>query len=314
MEMLVTVALFALGLLVIVKGGDLFVSAACWMAEVSGIPQFIIGATVVSVATTMPELLVSAIAALEGRVDMSVGNAVGTVTVNTGLVMGISMLFAPAALDRNSFRTKALLMLTAAVVLLGFSFTGEIGWLPGALLLVLFALFVLENILAGRKSLGEKCERKAFAARELPGKAVQFLLGALGIVAGARLMVDNGGALAEMLGVPEAVIAVTLMALGTSLPELITAISALRKRQASLSLGNIIGANVLDLTLILPICIPASGRALPIAQQTRALDLPAMCISLAILVLPALLRSKLSRWQGALLLVLYAVYIALLFL
>ena len=314
MEMLMTVALFVLGLLVIIKGGDLFVNAACWMAEVSGIPQFIIGATVVSVATTMPELLVSAIAALEGRVDMSVGNAVGTVTVNTGLVMGISALFAPGAIERNSFRTKALLMLTAAVVLLGFSFTGRIGWLPGALLLLLFALFVLENILAGRRSLDEKREKRAFSARELPGKAAQFLLGALGIVAGARLMVDNGSALAEMLGVPEAVIAVTLIALGTSLPELITAISALRKGQASLSLGNIIGANVLDLTLILPICIPASGRALPIAQQTRALDLPAMCSALTILVLPTLLRGRLSRWQGALLIALYTVYIALLFL
>ncbi len=313
MQILVTVALFALGLLVIIKGGDLFVNAACWMAEVSGIPKFIIGATVVSVATTMPELLVSAIAALEGRVDMSVGNAVGTVTVNTGLVMGLSMLFAPGTIDRESFRAKALLMLTAAIVLLGFSFTGAIGWLPGGLLLILFTLFVLENIAAGKKGLKEGTEKRQFSARELPGRAAKFLLGALGIVAGARLMVDNGGALAEMLGVPEAVIAVTLMALGTSLPELITAISALRRGQAALSLGNIVGANVLDLTLILPICIPASGRALPIAQQTRVLDLPAMCIALTILVFPALLRDRLSRWQGALLLALYVGYLVFLF-
>ena len=140
---------------------------------------------------------------------------------------------------------------------------------------------------------------------------IKFAVGAVGIVWGADLLVDNGSALAAMIGIPERVIGVTIIAVGTSLPELITTITAIIKKQSSLSVGNILGANIIDLTLILPLSSFVSGKALPIAETSARLDLPACLVVGCIAVIPAMILQKFQKWQGILLLAAYAGYLFL---
>ena len=142
--------LFTAGLVLIIKGGDLFVDAATWIAEASGIPKFIIGATVVSFATTLPEMLVSVFAALEGNADIAVGNAVGSVTANTGLIMCLSLVCLNCAMTRKQFGVKAGILLVTIVVLFGFTRDGQLSVFESAVILVFFAIFLAENLIAGR--------------------------------------------------------------------------------------------------------------------------------------------------------------------
>ena len=231
MELAVIIFLFLVGILFIVKGGDYFVDAASWIAEVSGIPKLIIGATIVSLATTLPEMLVSVMAAAKGSVDMAIGNAVGSVTANIGLIMGISLVCIPAVIRRKDYLMKSVLMLTAAVLIVVSGFLGQMGTVISIALMAVFALFLWENVSSARRSMkgdGEQEGRKKTSGRkEVVTNLVKFAVGAVGIVWGADLLVDNGSALAAMVGIPERVIGVTIIAVGTSLPELITTITAI---------------------------------------------------------------------------------------
>ena len=308
------VVLFVLGLLLTIKGGDFFVDASSWIAEVSGIPKFIVGATIVSIATTLPELLVSMMAAAKGSIGISVGNAVGSVTANVGLIMALSLLFMPAVIRRKDYAFKLVMLLASILLLYGFSFSGELKLYGAIILLALFAVFMTENVFTARKNMGaaEGDERPARDRRSVTVNILKFVLGAAGIVAGAQLMVNNGTALARLLGVPEAIIGATLVAIGTSLPELVTTLTAIAKKQSSLSIGNIVGANIIDLTVILPLCAVVSGKSLPMLAQNIQLDMP-FCLALCLLaVVPTMITGKLKRSQGALLLAVYVAYIVLL--
>ena len=312
MPVFLTVLLFIVGLVLIVKGGDFFVDAATWIAEATGIPHFIIGATIVSLATTLPEIIVSSIAAMQGKVDMAIGNAVGSVTANTGLIMGLSVLFIPAVIKRAKFIPKAVLMLlaTAALLLLTFK-TGSLGPIGAIVMFVIFAVFIYENIASARGEMGAADKPPVDKKQTFPN-ILKFVGGAAAIVLGADLLVDNGSALATLMGAPESLVALTFVAIGTSLPELVTAITAIRKKQSSLSVGNIIGANIIDMTLILPICSLISGGTLPVSAQTYTLDLPVCLLIMLIAMAPTMIRGKFSRWQGALTMVLYIGYMVLL--
>ena len=314
MNVAITVLLFAVGILFVVKGGDYFVDAASWMAEVSGIPKLIIGATVVSVATTLPEMLVSVLAATQGKVDMSIGNAIGSVTANIGLIMALSLIFMPGIIKRSDYLAKSVLMLAAALVIVVSGFSGRVSLVFCFVLLAIFAVFLVENISSARKNMAEDPVKAVDSG--LTGKKtvwlniVKFIVGTAGIVWGADLLVDNGSELARLLGISERIIGVTLVAVGTSLPELITTVTAIAKKQADLSVGNILGANILDLTLIMPLSALISGQALPVSSASAMLDLP-MCLAVGMIaVIPAMLRSRFSRWQGFLLLGVYIGYIA----
>ena len=327
MEIAITVLLLIVGLVLIIEGGDFFVDAASWMAEASGIPKLIVGATVVSFATTLPELLVSIFAALDARaaealspgsgigmVDMSIGNAIGSVTANLGLIMGIALVAIPMAIRRKDYMLKMILMLVAAAVTVCFSlFDNGVGMVASILLIIIFVIAMYDNIHeavvavkggAKGQQLDEPVTKKAVITN-----VVKFLIGAVGTVAGAQLLVDNGSALASMCGVSDRVISVTTI--GTSLPELVTTLTAIAKKQGSLSAGNIIGANIIDLTLILPVCALIYGSKLPASPTVAMVDIPA-CLIIGILsVVPTLITKKFSRWQGVLMLVAYAVYIVL---
>lgn len=311
MSIWVELLLFVVGLILIVKGGDLFVDAAGWIAEVSGIPKFIVGATIVSLATTMPEMIVSIMAAAEGKVDMAVGNAVGSVTANTALIFAVAMLFMSIKLTRRQYLTKSLLLLASSTVVLLASLTGQFQFWGTIVLFLLFFVFIFENVKQAKLEMQDS-KKPEYSGKELVKNIVMFVLGAAGIVIGSRLLVNSGSAIAAYLGVPESIIAVTLVAVGTSLPELVTTITSIIKKQSSLSAGNIIGANIIDLCLILPLCDLVSAEKLPISHQSIVLDMPACLLVVVMCIVPLLLRQKSSKVQGAALLAVYIGYLVVL--
>ena len=312
METFLVFLWFAVGLVCIIKGGDWFVDAATWIASVSGIPQFIIGATVVSLATTLPEIIVSVMAAAEGSAEMAVGNAIGSVTANTGMIFAISILFMPAAISRRKYLPKSLILIGSIILLWVLSLSTELTLIGAVAMMALFIFFIGENITEARKELGSGTTEKAPTDRKSIIKNILFfIVGAAGIVIGSRLLVDKGTIIAtDILGVPERIVALTMVAIGTSLPELVTTITAIAKKQSSLSAGNIIGANIIDMILILPLCSFVLGGSLPVSMSTLWVDLP-ICMAVTLIALvPALITQKFRRWQGAAGLSVYAGYIA----
>ena len=313
MELAITLGLFALGVLLVVKGGDYFVDAASWIAEVSGVPKLIVGATIVSIATTLPEMLVSVMAATEGKVDMSIGNAVGSVTANIGLIMAIALICMPGVIKRADYLYKSVFMLLAAGIIVVCGFMGKVSILFSVILLVVFAAFMFENVSSAVKMMradqNSGKEKTAVTGKVVAVNVVKFLVGAAGIVLGANLLVENGSELARFMGVSERIIGVTLVAVGTSLPELVTTITAIAKKQSSLSVGNILGANIMDLTLIMPLSALVSGKSLPVSATAAMLDLPVCLLVGLVAVIPAMIKSKFTRLQGIILLAIYAVYV-----
>ena len=327
-DKLPAIVMLAVGIVLIVKGGDVFVDAASWIAEVSGIPKLIVGATVVSLATTLPELLVSAMAAFEARdpakaemVDMAIGNAIGSVTANLGLIMSIGIICIPAAIKRKDYLLKTILMLGAAIVIVvvgSFAKAGKvegIGTVTSILLIIIFFIALFDNIRSAVKAVKNGAEEKlgpeAKTKAVIISNIIKFVLGAVAIVFGADLLVDNGSIIAKDMGIEERVISVTIIAIGTSLPELVTTITAVVKKQSSLGVGNIIGANIMDLTFIMPICNLISGKPLPVQDSVAMIDFPACLIIGIVAVIPMLITKKFTRRQGLCMLFLYIVYLVL---
>lgn len=313
--LMLVLVLFAVGLVCIIKGGDLFVDAASWIAEASGIPKFIIGATVVSFATTMPEMLVSVFSAFEGSADIAVGNAVGSVTANTGLIMCLSLVCMSCNMPRRQFGVKAGLLLAAVALLYAFTRDSSLSIVESVIIMLVFVGFTAESIIAAKREQGteQPDERPDTNGKNIALNIGKFILGAAAIVFGAQLLIDNGSALAVMIGVPDSVIAATMIAIGTSLPELVTTITAIRKKQSSLSVGNIIGANIMDLTLIMPLCSLLMGKPLAVENQGMLLDVPACLVVSAAAMIPALVCGKFKKWIGWLIGGLYIVYLVIMF-
>ena len=302
------IILFICGLVLIIKGGDFFVDAATWMAEVSGIPHFVIGATVVSLATTLPELIVSCLGAARGSNAIAIGNAVGSVTANTGLIMAISIICIPAAVKRSQYAFKSVLLMVATATLYAASFGKRFSTVGSLLLLIIFIVSVYESI-KNAKAESAKTEKRSFEKREIPINIFKFIVGAAGIVIGADFLVSSATEIATVSGVSEAVISATIIAVGTSLPELVTTVTAIIKKQSSLSVGNIIGANLIDIAIILPICSFVSKDGLVSCPQNLYLDIPVCLGLLGIALVPMLIKGKFTRAQGIILLILYLAYV-----
>ena len=307
-ETICAILLFLVGLGLIIKGGDVFVDAASWMAEASGMPKFLVGATVVSIATTLPELFASCIAAAGGSAEIAIGNAVGSVTANTGLILGVSVIFMPLAIRRGQLGAKAGLMLLAIGALLAFCLNGALTLTESVLLLAVFALYIAENIRSASRS-REKEARPAVTRKILLINLAKFAIGAAALAVGSNLLVDNGQYLARLLGVSERVIAITLIAIGTSLPELVTAVTALVKKQGSMSVGNILGANIIDMTMILPVCAFLSGGTLTVPAASYGVDIPVCLGVAAVALIPTLICKKFHRAQGVAMVALYVGYL-----
>lgn len=348
METVLMYVLFVVGLILIIKGGDWFVDSASWIAEVLGVPKFVIGATIVSIATTLPEMIVSIQATAKGNVEMAAGNAIGSVTANTAMIMGIFIVCMPFAIKRKEFTPKALMMFDAsAALVLGCIFTAKnqmtfegetneyytLSTIGLIVLVIIFIAFFVENFISMKKeqthlepspdNIGLQQEDDIVPTKETATKKdwakniIFFVLGAAGIVIGADLLVDYGTEIAKSLGIPQRVISVIAIAIGTSLPELVTTITALRKKVGALSVGNILGANIIDLTLILPICSFVSMEkgtgALAVSVSSVTIDMIVCLAAIAIAVFPTIITKKFNRWQGVVMLIGYLAYVVTVF-
>ena len=317
--MLVPVLLFIVGLVLLIKGGDWFVDGATGIAHRFHVPELLIGATVVSIGTTLPEVMVSASAAVGGHSEIAYGNAIGSIICNTALIAALTVAIRPSPVDRRTFRTPVFFFFTAAIFYALVALTGgEFTRLSGVLLLLLFVIYMAVTVMDAFRHPGDSAETENGGEEKkntsMWKEVFLLVVGAAFIAVGARLLVDNGTLIAEGLGVPESVIALTFVALGTSLPELVTAVTSLVKGHSALSLGNIVGANFFNLVLVSglsttlrPFAVP-TGKMIGGLNAALVIDTPLMLFVMAILTLPALIRGRLSRAQGVLLLALYAAY------
>lgn len=324
--MIVPILLFIVGLVCLIKGGDWFVDGATGIAKRFHVPDLLIGATVVSIGTTLPEVMVSSTSAVQGISSIAYGNAMGSIICNTSLVLALTVAIAPAVVDRQSLILPVIFFFTSAVFYAGIAyFTGNFTRVTGILLLLIFVVYMYILI---KKAVKESKVAKSDATatnklpedgakeRKLSVEIILLIVGAAFIAVGAKLLVDNGTIIAQKMGVPETVIALTFVALGTSLPELVTAIVSLVKGHGALSLGNIIGANIFNLVFVSGMAITLSPFKIPSEKQiagmnaSLVIDVPMMLLVMLLATVPTLLTGKLKRYQGIILLALYAGYCA----
>ena len=320
------ILLFIVGLLLLIKCGDWFVDGASGIAHKFHVPELLIGATVVSIGTTLPEVMVSATSAVSGHGQMAYGNAIGSIICNTALIAAITIAVRPSKVERKSFIVPVCFFFAAAAFYSVICYTtGKFTRTSGVILLLIFAIYMIVLVRQAFSEMKRKPEaeegteetEKVGDPEPVPsiGKCLVLLvLGAAGIAVGADLLVDNGTIIATGLGVPESVVALTFIALGTSLPELVTAITSLAKGHGALSLGNIVGANLFNLVLVCgisitlnPFSVPANNMIAGI-NSSLLVDIPLMLFVMAFMTVPALIREKLSRVQGIVLLMLYAAF------
>ena len=320
--MLIPVLLFAVGLVFLIKGGDWFVDGATGIARRFHLPELLIGATVVSIGTTLPEVMVSTTSALSGHGEIAYGNAIGSVICNTALIAALTVAIRPGKVDPKSLRLPVAFFFTAAAVYAGIAYTtGQFTQVAGFCLLALFAAYMIATVwqMKAHPSPAPHGEPVPEEGGSTLKDIVLLVAGAALIAVGANLLVDNGTLIAQALGVPESVIALTFVALGTSLPELVTAITSLVKGHGALSLGNVIGANLFNLVLVSGVSVSLAPFSIPqgstIAGHSASLvlDIPVMLFVMAFLTLPALKRGALSRIQGVVLLLVYGAFCAIQF-
>ena len=351
--MFIHILWFVVGLIALIRGGDWFVDGATGIAKKFNIPDLLIGATVVSIGTTLPEVMVSATSAAQGYGAMAYGNAIGSIICNTALIAALTIAIRPAAIRKEDMVTPVIFFFIAAAFYAGTAYiTGNFTRLTGVILLCMFVIYmfvVIRQALKERKLTAEVIPAQPAAGTIQPaagsGAAQQtaasgsesaetgkkentlvrrcvldLIVGAICIAVGSKLLVEHGVEIAGAMGVPQTVIALTFVALGTSLPELVTAITSLAKGHGALSVGNICGANLFNLVLVSGISIvigPFSFAKPDFATlvlfekeyfSSLIIDTPLMILVMAIMTIPALITGKLKRWQGILLLCIYAAF------
>ena len=323
--MIQAVILFIVGLILLIKGGDWFVDGATGIAERFHLPEILIGATVVSIGTTLPEVMVSATSALTGHGEIAYGNAIGSIICNAALIAAITIAVKPGPVDAGSLKLPMFFFFGAAVFYAGIAYAS--GYFSRGIGIVLLSIFVVYIVLTVKQMKMAPADKNGQAedigevgageeGKESPlwKDFLLLVVGAALIAVGADLLVDNGTLIAQALGVPESVIALTFVALGTSLPELVTAITSLAKGHGSLSLGNVIGANLFNLVLVSGVSVTLSPFHIPQGSMlfgqnaSLVLDIPVMFGVMLLLALPAFLKKKLYRAQGIALLAVYATF------
>lgn len=317
--MIKAVILFIVGLILLIKGGDWFVDGATGIAHRFHVPEILIGATVVSIGTTIPEVMVSSASAFKGYGSMAYGNAIGSIICNTALVAAITLAVRPAPIEKKSIKMPLVFFFVAAAfyAVNAYVFKTFSRW-SGIVLLVFFVVYMVIATRQAKNSPSEEIEESDDDKKVNPiwKDIVLLIIGAALIAVGANLLVDNGTFIAETLGVPQTVIALTFVALGTSLPELVTAVTALAKGHSDLSLGNVIGANLFNLVLVSGMSVTISPFAVPVEKTIAGMnaslvvDIPVMFAVMLIMTVPALIKGKLYRAQGITLLAIYAAFCA----
>ncbi len=311
--MMIPVLLFIVGLVCLIKGGDWFVDGSTGIARKFHLPELLIGATVVSIGTTLPEVMVSTTSALTGHSEIAYGNAIGSIICNTALIAAITITVKPGPVNKKTLRTPVIFFFATAAFYAGVAYlTGYFSRWVGVILLAVFVVYMVTTVLQMKNNPPEEEEGEEEKENSFVKNIVLLIIGAALIAVGADLLVDNGTLIAQALGVPESVIALTFVALGTSLPELVTAITSLMKGHGALSLGNVIGANLFNLVLVNGVSVTLAPFSVPQSSMlfghnaSLVLEIPVMFTVMLLMTVPALIRGRLSRIQGIILLLMYA--------
>ena len=371
--MLISVVLFAVGLVLLIKGGDWFVDGATGIAKRFNLPDIVVGATVVSIGTTLPEVMVSTTGALQGSGAMAYGNAIGSIICNTALIAAISITCNPGPVNVKSMKTPVIFFFcSAALYCLASYILGEFPRWMGFVMLGIFVVYTVLTVRNGLKNPDSAAEEEeeeeaadakglwtevallavcaaviavlsnvvtgllmfvAFAAytfvknrgmkkpagtdKQLWEELLMLVIGAAVIAVGADFLVEHGQVIALGLGVPATVVALLFVALGTSLPELVTTITSLKKGRASLGVGNVIGANVFNLVLVSGVAVSLAPFEVPCENflldtglnMSLVFEIPVMLGVMCLMTIPALATKKLGRWQGIALLGIYAAFV-----
>ena len=296
--------LLLVGVLLLLIGGDFLVKSAASLAKKLNISPFLIGVTVVSFGTSAPELIVSLKAAFNGSSGIAIGNVIGSNVANLALVLGITVLIRPVVIDSKKLQFAWFSMLVASLMFFGFSLDGILDRLDGFFLITGLILFLILSIRKRDDSFADEELEKTLKTNLIP---VYFILGAAGLYYGSELLVDNAITIAKSFGISEFIIGVSVVALGTSLPELVTSVIAILKGQSSISVGNLIGSNVFNIFAVLG--ITSAVNPLEADSFLIAIDLPIM-LGVTLLTGVFLLISKqLGRIEGLLLITIYILYI-----
>ena len=311
--------LFAVGVILLIKGGDWFVDSAVGIAKRFKVPEIIIGATVVSIGTTLPEVMVSVTAALNNNGAIAYGNAIGSIICNTSLIAALTIAIRPAPVNKKAIVTPVVFFfISAAIYLVAAYIFGTFDRWLGIVMLTVFAVYMTMTIRNGFKNpVQHEEEEEQTEGGSLLKNVVVLAASAALIAIGADMLEGSSVSLATMAGIPTEVVGVTIVALCTSLPELVTAVTALLKGHGALSLGNIIGANIFNLVLVSGAAVTLSPFAVPEGSKllgyntSQLFEIPTMVGVMALMTLPALFKGKLSRWQGVALLSIYAAFVVL---
>lgn len=313
-----SLALFAVGVLLLIKGGDWFVDSAVGIAKKFRVPEIIIGATVVSIGTTLPEVMVSVTAALNNNGAVAYGNAIGSIICNTALIAALTIAIRPAPVNRKAMVTPVLFFFaSAAIYLVAAYFFGTFDRWLGIVMLVVFGIYMTMTIRKGFKNPEEPHADEGESGGSLLKNILVLAISAGLIAVGADMLEGSSVSLATMAGIPTEVVGVTIVALCTSLPELVTAVTALVKGHGALSLGNIIGANIFNLVLVSGAAVTLSPFAIPAGSTlfgfntSQLIEIPLMMAVMALMTLPTLKKGELKRWQGVTLLSIYAAFVTL---
>jgi len=307
-----TLVLFLLGIGLLILGADLLVRGASRIALGLGVSPLVVGLTVVAFGTSAPESAVSVKAALAGQADIAYGNVVGSNVFNVLVILGLSALVAPLLVDRQLLRRDVPIMIGSALLLPALAYDGRIGRLDGALLFAGIVAYTAWSVLQSRR---EAAARRAAGGDEAPGPtgpaAVNLLLvlgGLAMLVLGARWLVEGAVAIARSFGVSELVIGLTIVAAGTSLPEVATSVLASIRGQREIAVGNVVGSNVFNVLCVLGLAGLVAPAGVPVAAQALSFDTPVM-IAVAVACLPIFFTGHvIARWEGALFLFFYAAY------
>jgi len=309
-----------LSLYVLGKGADLLVDQAVSISIKWGIPKMIVGATIVSLGTTIPEVTVSVMSAIKGNPDMAMGNAVGSIIANTALILGLSSMLGHVPVDKKSIDRQGKILVGASLLLAVFSLpffgdgvNGHISQLLGFLFVLLLVAYIISTIRWARKR-GIKDDSGDVEVSDDPLvlQLVKLFIGIALVIVSSKVLIPSVEIVATRLGIPQSIIASTLVAFGTSLPELVTAVTSVRRGHGELAVGNVVGANILNILFVIGLSAAVTKEGLIVPAQFIKLHIPVMLITLAIFMLCAKSKNgEISKREGFLLMSIYVVYLIL---
>lgn len=308
-EIVLSIVLLIVGMALLIKGADFFVEGASAIAKALKIPSLVIGLTLVSIGTSMPEFSVSLTSSLQGNIDMSFGNVIGSNIFNTFVVIGVSAIIVPLVVSKNMQKYDLPILMGIYALLAIFSFVITPGIIQVWESIILFSLTIIYTAFLILRSKGENVEEEQTTKkRKWWVNLILVALGLTGIIFGGKIVVNNASKIAMALGMSEMLVGLTIVAIGTSLPELVTSIVAAKKGENDIAIGNAIGSCLFNIVLILGFCSILEPYVINVSNLNTLIDVIVMFISALAVFLFSIKSKKITRWQGIVMVVIYVIY------